>query len=93
MPEAKQVTCIKRRSGAAGPFDMVEEIGGSDGGNAWSLPEADAIQDIETGATVFFIRLGLHTATLVVANEGGRKYLKTAADGTTPEKLLRMPAC
>lgn len=57
------------------------------------MPEVDAIAGIENGTYRFFVNAGGRSVRVVVAVRLGRKYLKTEADGETPNNLLSLPEC
>ncbi len=41
----------------------------------------------------FYTHVGNRTADVIVAMHIGRKYLKTTADGYSPDNLLSLSAC
>ena len=91
MALRRQVTCITKRDRQS-PHERIEGIGGVQGG-AWYVPEDEAIRGIENGSLSFFSHVGTHAAEVVVATHNGRKYLKTNADGYSPDNLLSLSAC
>jgi hypothetical protein len=84
-----QVTCIRKRGDHYSAHERIEGIGGS----GWSRSEDQAISDLDSGANSFFTLVGGAQAEVVVATHLGRRYLKTSADGVTPDNLLSLPEC
>ena len=92
-PIRRRVDCINKRD-RLDPHDRIEAIGGVDGGRRWRRAEADAIADIESGRVAYFVeRPAGHRVDVIVATRLGRKYLKTTADGESPDNLLALPEC
>jgi len=92
MPSRRQVTCITKRDRQS-PHERIEGIGGSDNGSPWYLLEDQAVRAIENGSASFYTHVGLYAADVVVVTHLGRKYLKTTADGYSPDNLLSLSAC
>ncbi|WP_353057352.1 DUF3892 domain-containing protein [Antarcticibacterium sp. W02-3] len=56
--------------------------------------QQDALTGIEKGEWDFFVKRGLLTVDVIVANSRyGNKYLKTVNDGEEPNNLLSLPEC
>lgn len=55
--------------------------------------EDAAIRSIEQGVHSYFVSVGGKRVDVIVATHGGRKYLKTTADGYAPNNLLNLPDC
>lgn len=83
------VTCINKRPAHYDPHTRIQAIGGS----GWKQLEDDAIGRIEGGNDTYSVTRGGLTVRVVVANHQGRKYLKTEADGVSPDNLLALPEC
>ena len=83
----RQVTCINKRQ-HFNPHERIQAIGGS----GWKHSETNAIGWIESGTESYFVSRG-GTVDVVVATHMGRKYLKTRADGISPDNLLALPEC
>jgi hypothetical protein len=84
-----QVTCIRKRGNHYDPHERIEGIGGT----GWYKPEDQAIREIEQGTNEFFVSVGGRSVRVIVALHNGRKYLKTEADGYSPDNLLALPEC
>jgi hypothetical protein len=88
MAQTLQVTCISKTN-RGGPHEHIDYIGGS----AWRFTEAQAISFIEGGMFDFFVTAGGCAVRVVVAIRSGHKYLKTVADGESPDQLLGLDEC
>jgi hypothetical protein len=88
----KQVRCITKRE-HHNPHERIQGIGGSDAGVRWWRAEDDAIRDVESDSTSYFVSVGGKTVWVVVATHNARKYLKTTADGYAPNNLLSLTDC
>jgi hypothetical protein len=84
-----QVTCITKRGDHYDPHERIQGIGGA----GWYKTEDQAIAEIEQGTNSFFVNVGGRAVRVVVAVHNGRKYLKTEADGYSPNNLLALPEC
>jgi hypothetical protein len=91
---SKQVTCIKKRGDHYNAHERISEIGGKDsGGTSWSMSEEDAIRAIEGRKEEFYVSVNGRTVDVVIETHKARKYLKTTADGYSPDNLLSLPPC
>ena len=89
-----QVTCINKRGDHYNPHERIQAIGGVDPTiGRWKHLEDDAIRNIENRTHSYFVSVGGRTVNVVVATHNGRKYLKTEADGYSPDNLLALPEC
>ena len=86
-----QITCINKRGGHWNPHERIEYIGNQ--GGRWRLAEDDAIGRINRGEDSFYTLVNGRRANVVVAVHNGRPYLKTTADGYSPDNLLSLPEC
>jgi hypothetical protein len=61
----------------------------------WRLPQAEAIQAIETRRWDFYVEHppGPPVDVIVATTRTGAKCLKTTADGNEPARLLALPEC
>ena len=77
------------------PHESITHVGGvNPNGTRWKLTQPDAILGIETGKYEFFVsRNGQRVRVIVAVSRYGNKYLKTEADGETPNNLLSLPTC
>jgi hypothetical protein len=85
-----QVTCINKRGGHFNPHERIEYIGNQAN---WKLSEADAIRRIKSRTDSFYTFVNGREAEVIVANHNGREYLKTTADGYSPDNLLSLAEC
>ena len=86
-----QVTCINKKGNHFNPHERISYIGNS--ANDWKLSEASAIKRINGGADSFYTLVNGREAEVVVANHQGQSYLKTTADGYSPDNLLSLAEC
>lgn len=86
-----QVTCINKRGGHTNPHERIEFIGNQ--GAKWRLAEDDAIGRINRGEDSFYTLVNGRRANIIVAVHNGRQYLKTTADGYSPDNLLNLREC
>ena len=97
MAENVQISCITKRGGHYNPHERIQELGGMHNGNAWRMAEDKIIAELEkpnaTRPWNFYTSVNGRTAWVVVATHNGRKYLKTEADGYSPDNLLALPDC
>lgn len=84
----RDVTCIKKRD-RTNPHERIQAIGGA----GWKDSEDDAIRSIKAGTESYSVSRGGKTVAVVVATHLGREYLKTEADGYSPDNLLALPEC
>ena len=93
MPTRHRITCINKAD-RYDPWERITHVGGIDGGRRWKLSPQQAVEGIEAGKWVFFVRHGGREVPVVVAvSRYGNKYLKTANDGEQPNNLLSLPEC
>lgn len=83
-----QVTCITKRGSHYDPHERIQAIGGA----GWYHSEDEAISNIERGIHSYYVSVS-RTVAVIVATHNGRKYLKTTADGYSPDNLLALPEC
>jgi hypothetical protein len=84
-----QVTCIRKRGSHYNPHERIQGVGGT----GWYKTEDEAIRDIRLGSNSFYVFAGGRTVRVVVATHNGRPYLKTEADGYSPDNLLALREC
>lgn len=94
MSSRHQVTCINKDD-RYNPYERITHIGGINADKTrWKLSQANAIYEIENGVYEFYVnKLGHNVEVIVAKSRYGNKYLKTVADGDTPDNLLSLPEC
>ena len=83
-----RVTCITKRPTHYNPHERIQALGGP----GWYKTEDQVIREIEAGYR-YYVQAGGRTVYVIVAVYAGRKYLKTQADGYSPDNLLSLPEC
>lgn len=83
-----QVTRVTK-SDRYSPHERITKIGGED----WTISQSDAIQYIKDKKYNFYVMAAGKTVDVIVATRLGHEYLKTIADGETPDNLLSLPPC
>jgi hypothetical protein len=94
MATRERIQCINK-SGRQNSHERILNVGGlNDSGSRWRISETEAIEGIERGYWEFYVHVGQNTVNVIIATSAaGNKYLKTAADGVTPDNLLALPEC
>lgn len=94
MATTHEIKCIKK-SDRLNPHERILTVGGvNHDGTTWRLPQENAIKGIEEGKWDFFVNQGGKVVNVIVATSRfGNKYLKTIADGETPDNLLSLYEC
>ena len=92
MAIRRQISCINK-SNRNNPYEPILKIGGIENGTKWIMTETEAIAAIENGLYSFFVYRGGSEIKVIIAMRNGRRYLKTVADGETPDNLLSLPEC
>lgn len=91
-----QVSCIRKRE-RQNPHERIEGLGGVHNGQRWYQLEDAIIAELEKPLSVrqfnYFTNVNGRTAVVIVATHNGRKYLKTQADGYSPDNLLSLQPC
>jgi Protein of unknown function (DUF3892) len=91
MAQRAQIQCINKRN-HQNPHERIENVGGHTG-HQWKIREDQAISYIDKGEWQFFVSVNGRTVDVVIASHNGRRYLKTTADGYSPDNLLSLPEC
>jgi hypothetical protein len=76
------------------PGQRIRHIGGSSGRLQWLHTHAQAIESIEQNLFTYYVEKDARTFQLEVGlTPNGYKYLKTQADGSQTQLLLKLPKC
>jgi hypothetical protein len=86
-----QVKCINKRDRLSA-HERIKNIGGFTD-RQWKLTEEEAIAYIKNGEWAFYTSVGGKSVWVVIATHNGSEYLKTEADGYSPDNLLSLPEC
>jgi len=92
MADTFQIRCVNKANRASA-HERIVNVGGFDNGQNWKITEDTAIQGMESGKWKFYTSVGGRSVWVIVASHNGRKYLKTEADGYSPDNLLSLPEC
>ena len=87
-----QIICINK-SNRKDPHDRILNVGGVVDGLSWKIPESQAITSLENHRYSYFVNRGGREVAVIVGTRNGVRYLKTIADGETPDNLLSLPEC
>jgi len=87
-----EITCINKND-RFNPYERITHVGGGTT-KPWKITQTGAIQLIESGEWSFYVhRNGKSVGVIVAVSQYGNKYLKTEADGESPNNLLSLPEC
>lgn len=90
-----QIKCINKVD-RDNPWERITHVGGTNAnGTRWRLTLAAAIEGVESGKWRFWVAVPNADSVWVevAVSRFGHKYLKTEADGETPNNLLSLPEC
>ena len=93
MALRRQVSCINKRGSHYNAHERIQNIGGIHLGERWKETEDTAISQIESKTHEYYVSVNGRSVEVIVATYNGRKYLKTTADGYSPDNLLALPEC
>lgn len=89
-----RIDCVVRND-TPSPYHQIGGIGGRGrDGRKWRLSEDAAIAAIEIDRASFYVEWPTgHRIDVLVAQGLGKRYLKAASDGESPDRLLALPEC
>ena len=87
-----EIMCIKKNTREC-IHERIRAVGGvHPNGSSWTLSQPQAISDIETRKSTFFVNVRRDRVRVVVGfSRSGHKYLKSEQDGEQPNDLLSLP--
>jgi hypothetical protein len=95
VADSVRIQCINKTD-RSDPHERIRAIGGINAdGSRWKLTEDQAIAGIKSDRWQFYVErpAGHRVAVIIARSAAGREYLKTEADGQTPNNLLALPEC
>lgn len=87
-----RIECISKNE-RLDPHERIRRVGGNPEGNRWWLTLDEAIAAVEERRYDFYVQVDGRRVGVLIAVHEGRKYLKTEADGYSPDNLLALPEC
>ena len=88
-----RISCINKTD-RMNPHERIKHVGGINNGIRWKLTLEDAIKQIKSGLTSFYVEVNLKNVDVIVAiSRFGNEYLKTKDDGEQPNNLLSLSEC
>jgi hypothetical protein len=86
-----RVTCTTKHE----KHELITHLGAYNTANVWIyFNETEVIRMINYDGDTFYVeRPTGHVVEVIVAERGGRVFLKTEADGEKPNNLLSLPDC
>lgn len=94
MADRVEIDCINKDDRFS-PYEAIKFVGGPNpNGTRWKLSLDSAIEGALGGKWDFYVMQGGHIVEVEVArSHAGNLYLKTEADGDTPDNLLYLKEC
>jgi hypothetical protein len=94
MAQRLQIQCINKTQRQE-PHERIRAVGGFAGGQRWKLSLDDAVARLKSGKYRFYVHKQPwgEVNVLLATSARGHGYLRTEADGVTPDNLLALPEC
>ncbi len=94
MPTRLQIRCINKED-RYNPHERIINVGGMNAnGTRFKISQQRAIQYIEAREFDFYVNVNNREVDVIVSkSSAGNKYIKTTADGDSPNNLLSLPEC
>jgi Protein of unknown function (DUF3892) len=88
MATRRRIKCINKTDRTSA-HERIKNVGGD-----WGKITVDqCIYDIENRVYEYYTHVGSNEVDVIVAENQGRKYVKTRNDGIQPDNLLSLPEC
>lgn len=93
MAQTAEIKCINKDD-RFDPWERITHVGGFQG-KRWKLTLQEAIDHIKAGNWAFYTKgpNGQSVWVEIAVSRFGNEYLKTEADGESPNNLLSLPEC
>ena len=77
------------------PYERIRYVGGTNPDNSrWKQTQEETIREIDNREWEYYVEARGHRVKVITAvSRFGNRYLKTEADGDTPDNLLSLPQC
>jgi len=93
MAQTFTITCINKTDRTS-RHERISHVGGQYlGGGRWRKTQEQAIQEIDSGASRFFVRVPPKTIEVIIVRNAPRPYLRTKPDDDPQDNLLNLAEC
>jgi hypothetical protein len=94
MASRHEISCINKIPRNE-PHERIKNVGGvNSNGERWKLSQPLAVEGMESGKWIFFVRANVREVEVVIReSQYGHKYLTTEPDGESQNNLLSLPEC
>lgn len=72
------------------PHTRILGIAG-DAGGGWYRTTNQVLADLRSGNNSYYVQVGQRAVNVISASHNGQGYIKTEADGYSPDNLLALP--